>query len=544
MGNFLGIVRTRWILMALTCAGLSAGALSAPKSTPGRFSPTFQVAPLVHQFEASPGAVINFSFQVTSPGTGRTIQIQPVGMIQQETGQVLPDESRTEFDVIRMISPERMELRADRPYEIRGRLTVPNNGSSFQAYGLLITDLGPPGSARKGPADGGKQLAVNFVTRYLLRIEVMVRGVRSESARRLEMTAARLRDVGGRAVAEAMVVNPTGTAFEFEAHCQLLRDDGVALGPPFKLAMPVRTNVTDRRRYRSRVLGDSRVRVHAPVPEPIMPGAYRMSLDLLVDGRMVATQSFPMTVSAEQFPAQAAVVAQIVKDVQVSPTQIELSVRPRGSRIVPVKITNTSSRPVTVHLTAAGLNIQDRSLSSAPDWLVIRPQMLTLGPRMSRSAMIALRGADQAQSHSYAALRVEVEPEDGGAGGQRDLLVALLTRDPMASRLSCGELQWDSTDHGAFTIPVRNEANVHIPLAATLTLTDAFGRRLELVGGFGRWLLPGESDVIRFPLEGVLPPGDYKVRGQIAAGEGAEPIRISHRFTADGAGALAAQSLP
>jgi hypothetical protein len=516
---------------------ISSSAAAAGRQAPGTFKPTFEV---------SPGAVIDFSFQVASPGGARLLKVEPVGMIQQETGQVLPDESGGDLSAIRMISPPQIELRPDRPQQIRGRLTVANDGSSFQAYGLLVTDLGTPGAPPAIPQEGQTQMAVRFVTRYLLRVEVMVRGVRNESASRLQVVAQELVDVKGRAVARALIHNPTGTAFEFEARCRLIQSNGAAVGPAFKLAMPVRAQAAEKLRYRSRLLNSSRVQVLAPVPDPILPGDYRMIVELLVDGRPAVSQALPIVVGPDQFPAQSAVVAQIMQDVRVSPSQIELSLRPRGSRIVPLKITNASDRPVTVKLEAGDLGTRHPTSavhSPAADWLIIRPQTMTLAAGATRSAMVSLRSGDHFQTPQYTGVRLGVMPDDGGAAGAVNLPVALLTRGPAIARLETQSLTWDaSTQPAAFTVPVHNAGSVHIPLHGVLTLTDRFGRSTELVGGFGQWLLPGESSSLRFPLSVPLPPGPYTVKGRIQAGEGAEPLRIEERIVLEPGDTLAGSS--
>ena len=226
-----------------------------------------------------------------------------------------------------------------------------------------------------------------------------------------------------------------------------------------------------------------------------------------------------------------AVIVQIAKDVNVSPTQLELSLRPRGSRIVPLKVTNTSSRPVTIRLVRQA-EISEASESSADDWLVVRPDTFTLNPGMTRNAMVSLRNAQAVESHGDTALRVEVVPQDGGVGGALDLPVALVTRAPAVVRLDSEPLQWDVSQRPAsFTIPVHNGGSIHIPLDAKLTLTDAFGRNVELAGEFGRWLMPGEMSMLRFPFRAPLPPGEYVIRGQLHAGEGNEPIRFKKRMS-------------
>lgn len=61
-----------------------------------------------------------------------------------------------------------------------------------------------------------------------------------------------------------------------------------------------------------------------------------------------------------------------------------------------------------------------------------------------------------------------------------------------------------------------------MPLNGRLSLTSASGQRLEVPGGFDRWLLPGQQDEIRYPLQVRLAPGLYSITGQIRTGESDE----------------------
>ena len=78
----------------------------------------------------------------------------------------------------------------------------------------------------------------------------------------------------------------------------------------------------------------------------------------------------------------------------------------------------------------------------------------------------------------------------------------------------------------ALVLPVTNLGDVHLPLHAKLILTDARGGTAELLGGFGRWVLPGADGELRFYPPVPLPAGIYRVRAEIQIGDQRAPVLV------------------
>ncbi len=72
-----------------------------------------------------------------------------------------------------------------------------------------------------------------------------------------------------------------------------------------------------------------------------------------------------------------------------------------------------------------------------------------------------------------------------------------------------------------------------MPVEAKLILGDAEGHPTEIRGGFGLWVLPGQSGAIRFKPPQSLPIGKYTARLLIPNGAGQEPIekRLEFEYT-------------
>ena len=67
---------------------------------------------------------------------------------------------------------------------------------------------------------------------------------------------------------------------------------------------------------------------------------------------------------------------------------------------------------------------------------------------------------------------------------------------------------------------------MHIPLEAQLTITDSYGRETQLLGGYGRWLMPGAAGELEFRTKSAPAAGDYRLKFWAASGIENEPIEM------------------
>jgi len=68
----------------------------------------------------------------------------------------------------------------------------------------------------------------------------------------------------------------------------------------------------------------------------------------------------------------------------------------------------------------------------------------------------------------------------------------------------------------------------HLPIDARLSINGSTGYRDMLHGGFGKWLMPGDSMWVDFAVEKPLPVGDYVLKFEIQTGT--EPISTTQTF--------------
>jgi hypothetical protein len=162
------------------------------------------------------------------------------------------------------------------------------------------------------------------------------------------------------------------------------------------------------------------------------------------------------------------------------------------------------------------------------NWLAVRPNTLRLSPGQVRRALISLGPNRDDQTHRFAAIGARVVSADGEVLGERPLTVALVGRSEEGAKLEVAKIRWDPTgEKPAFVVPVKNSGALHLPLRGQMVLTEEGGQPEEVFAGHGRWLLPGASDELRFPLKSALKAGRFELKLVIESGDPTAPFTFS-----------------
>ena len=66
-----------------------------------------------------------------------------------------------------------------------------------------------------------------------------------------------------------------------------------------------------------------------------------------------------------------------------------------------------------------------------------------------------------------------------------------------------------------FVADVINQGNHHVPLIARLVITGQSGTQQEIQSGFSRWLMPGETGIVEFPIRDLLTPDTYELNCEL-----------------------------
>jgi hypothetical protein len=485
--------------------------------------PAFSIEPVVQRLQGRRGQLLSFKFDVTSLARTTTIEILPVAMTQELSGAIGPDTENPPPVELQISTPSRIELVQDAEITIEGTIRLPATESPYHTYGILVTDFGRDLDATEvAPPPDAPQATLEFVTRYLLRIDIEVDGVRPANVGKLVIESADLKEVQGYPLARIVIVNPTDGPLEFGGECKLISPADAGQLRSFPLHMPVRENMEPPDRYLARILPGARIHLEEFVPTALFPGPYELEVSLLADRRRWNTLKFPVLVEDTAFPGLATQVAPIGTGLSASPAQIELSTLRGGKRHVAVTLTNTSSTEATFNL--AAVDGDDNPLP----WVNVRPDSLTLLPGGSRKVLLTLASERPSGANIYGRLRIAATSAGGAALGQTELLTVISVSEPPVPQLQLGALGWKvDGDVPAIVLPVTNPGTAHVPLAGRLSLTDIErGSRYEFSAGYGRWLLPGATGELRFRITESVPSARYELRVVVRQGDAAEALEL------------------
>lgn len=492
------------------------------------FEPAFRIEPLLIKHKGKPNDVVDFKFTIESSNRGTSIEVIPIGLRQEITGQILHDEQAQQTEYVKLVTPKVMQIEPNSPATIEGVVRVPNSDAKFHSFGILVRDLGNAATNSNSVNNQQGQTtsaAINFVTQYVLRVDVELEGIRGESTSQLRISRAEMVPFEGRPMLQIQLDNPSETTFEYQARARLRNSPSDRSFKHLRTVMPVRMTMETEDRYIGRLLGKSSVRMQELLPEAIAGGTYELDVEVLVEDRVIKRATLPVEVDAADYPAQEVLIAQVGQSTQISPAQIELSFQRGGSRRATVLVKNLSRETNIISLQA--LDQQQLELTG----VTVQPESITLPPLGSRKVTLTLRGqSDEAAFATYGSLLVKSESDSREFSESRAIPLAVLYKKSQPAVATIAPLQWDSTGkYPGFKTSIRNTSETHLPVQARLSITDENGRRTIVPAGFGKWLMPGETAKLDFRIDRPLPPGNYQLRCDVAQDE--KPISIQQSFT-------------
>lgn len=512
-------------ILSLTCSTSQAQRKVSVTQT---FEPAFRIEPLVHRLDGRRGDILKFQFRVETKNKDADIEVSLVGLRQELSGQILHDESAVDGSVVQLVNPGRYTILRDTPHIIEGIVRVPSGEAEFYSFGVLVKDFGTQRDrAAQFDANGNEltQAGINFITQYVLRLDVEVTGARGQRAESLRLEDGQLAVANGMPGMTTLIRNPTDSAFEFELRAQLKRHAGDRSFKPFKLVMPVRQSVETEERYVGRILPKSVIRMQEIVPDAVMTGEYEMEVSMLVDGRVRNKKSFAVQADSKDFPAQQSLISHVGGSVYVSPARVELSQLRGGQRRMSLEFKNNSNETRQVRLQA----LNDRG-TPIPG-LIIQPTDFTLSAGRSRRLSVSLRRtAEFPDAIVYGDLAVTSQPVHGELAETGGVPIAVLYDSAGEPTLAMDPLRWvDTGNKPAFRGRVENTGNVHVPLDARLLIVSEAGQRFTATAGYGKWLMPGTEQDLEFRMPRQLPPGKYQLTSELQTGS--SPIIHRQEFT-------------
>ena len=466
------------------------------------FKPAFFCTPAVNRIEARKGQTINFEFALKPVREAVRVSVRPVALKQDETGALKADLESPPPAEIRLNGRGEYDLPLGEEIKLTGRIKLPNNDSDFHSFGILVQDNGYLADER-GQSDESTY-GVKFVSQYILRCDVKITNGRGTDIKKLQVESAELVEVNGVPSASVMVVNPTRSTIEFEMQAKLTRAGYIEAKKDVKLFSRINANDNPPQRFITRIFPETRLEMVAGWPDAVFPGDYEMTTKITRNRSTIVETSTPLTIGTDDFPAQSAFAAEVGRGLHAHPAQILLSRQRGAKRFIPLNLTNFSTEPVEVDLHAIDLEGQP------VDWLLIRPEQVTLNPGENRKSMVSLKAISDRQNHRVAFIEF-VDPTSNSSEHVK-IPVAYQGSGPFVPKLATNVLRIDyEIEGGAFVVDSLNQSELPLPIDASIRFKSSNGNTQTARAGYGKWLLPGEQRRLEFKINSSIAEGELPV---------------------------------
>ncbi len=498
-------------------ASSPSAAASNPITLTRSVEPSFHIEPIVHRFAGRRGETIPFQFEIASLGKQMDVVIAPVDLRQEENGIIMHREGNVTTDQIRILTATEFQLAPGDSEIIRGEVTIPLAKTNFLSYGILVKDRGQVGEKSDTTSDTNRTTAaIRFVTQYVLRIDIET-GVQDISEmNKLVIDAGRIDCINGMPIAHAYIENPTDYSLECFARGTI--DSHAASKPrPFNMNMPCRRDLDGDARYLIRLLPHSRIRLEAAVDTLMFPGKQTFRVELTNGRRSVVQNDFLMEVQAGDFPALDVKLAFLGKEVSVEPAQIEVGHVTGTSRTANLKFTNSSDVSETIRIAA-------RDFDGQPvDALRLSDVEFEIKPGRTKTIRATLDSAKSNVTSLFGYIDVLRTSKPDVV---RSLPLAMMFAAANEPNLEVGELQLVTENgYSSFQLQVTNCGQGFVPVRASLSVDDGKGRATEMADGYGRWLAPDETRVLKFDPRMRLNGGEHQLSLNIQTYLNSEPLR-------------------
>ena len=489
-------------------------AAAVPSQIKGGFRPAYTVTPIVQQLEARRGQKISFQFEVVSLQDDVKAIVRPVALRQDKSGAIVAAAELPAPDAITLDGKDQVELKKGEPVIIRGTIRLPNNTSPLHSFGILIRDL-PREVARSNRNDS--VFGLKFVTQYVLRCDVRIVNSRSDDLRKLSIDSAGFVDSNGLPTARVVVTNPTDSTLEFQLESRLTGGTSKQSSRFIHLVSPVMSSLNEPERWTAKIFPQSSINLEAPWPNAVFVGEYQLESRIMSKRRVFSSSNVQVNVGESEFRAQEAYALSVAPGVNVDPAQVGLGQSKEHGRFASVNIRNLSDKVTTFEIAAI-----EESGGSAANWFVVRPSQFDVRAGSQRKIVVSLGRVNDRTSQKLGFMRIIARDSQGNELGQQNVPVAFFGSGQPVGELTTGDAKLflanqnvgqqdvnnrdEQASQSSLVLPVTNNTNIPQPISALLSTTDEANNAIRVQAGFGKWLLPGKTTQITFPL------GDIRLR--------------------------------
>ncbi len=102
------------------------------------FEPTFSIEPLSHRLTGRENEVIPFAFKIEARNKDADLEIAPIGLRQELSGQILYDEASGQTEIIQLLTPNKFIAKANVATTIEGVVKIPKGTAKFYSVGIMV----------------------------------------------------------------------------------------------------------------------------------------------------------------------------------------------------------------------------------------------------------------------------------------------------------------------------------------------------------------------------------------------------------------------
>ena len=512
------------------------------------FKVAYTATPIVQKITARRGERIPFKFEIESLRPDVVATVVPISLRQDLNGSILADFDTAAPEAIRLDNSS-LKLELGKPVSLTGEIRLPTTKSAFHTFGLLIRDQ--PRAALEAKQKSSK-FGINFITQYILRVDVTIENGGFESIRKLEIESAEIVSVDGLPAARVVVSNPNPSSAEFELDTCLLNSQSLKSRDRVKLVSPIRFNFAEPEKYLTRILPNAKIEMLAPWPKAVFAGEYTLNSRFLFHRRALANRENSLVVGERSFPGQEVFALKLSPEVHATPAQLAVGMKSPLRRYAKMTLHNDSDVPQTIKLRMVSPHANHGATDKTNDaeseikekqteikWAIVRPSQVTIAPHRSRNIVVKLQNLADKQSNNFAFLEAVVSSESKSSRAGEDNSIAAVTKLPFtfhgtgetklrlqvgqvqlrqvglpirkskflntSTQISKGETLPKVTPHEkpstAFEVAVTNHSDIPVPVFANLEFRDVANNLIRTKAGFGKLILPTETQTIEFEVE-------------------------------------------
>ena len=511
------------------------------------FKVAYTATPIVQKITARRGERIPFKFEIESLRPDVVATVVPISLRQDLNGSILADFDAAAPKAIRLDNTS-LKLEQGKPVFVTGEVRLPATKSAFHTFGLLIRDQ--PRAALEAKQKNSK-FGIKFITQYILRVDVTIENGGFESIRKLQIESAEIVSVDGLPAARVVVSNPNPSSAEFELDTSLLKSESSKSRDRVKLVSPIRFNFSEPEKYLTRILPNAKIEMLAPWPKAVFAGDYILKSRFLFHRRALATRENSLVVDEQSFPGQEVFALKLSPEVHATPAQLAVGIKSPLRRYAKMTLHNDSDIPQTIklrlisqHTNHAAAETKDaateiKGKQTEIKWAIVRPNKVTIAPHRSRNIVVKLQDLADKQKSKFAFLEAIISNESKSNLTGEDSSIASVTKLPFTFhgagetklRLQVGEVQLRQVESATkkskflntstrisegetlpkvaanskslttFEVPVTNHSDIPVPVFANLKFRDVANNLIHTKAGFGKLILPTETQTIEFAVE-------------------------------------------